>query len=273
MAQKDDIIRAIGLAYQKPYSSEGTCEQEVQQYIRSIDFLEDVLQLTRTAFLIIECKRWDYVYCSSNANQVLGWQPAEFMRGGPVFGLTRLVPEDLNIQGSIHPFMVDYLNKLPPEEKPMHKFSFTSRITHKSGKEVNLLQHNFFLKWDAHGQPLLKMITFTDISAYKKSTDVLFYVTKIGINGKNEIVLQRCFSRNLDVRLTNRELIVVDAAASGLSNFAIAREMGITLNTVKNHKKNILHKLGCSNTSQMIALATVYGLISSRRPTKTGFAR
>lgn len=273
MAQKDDIIKAIGLAYQKPYSNEGMCEQEVQQYIRSIDFLEDVLQFTRTAFLVIDCKRWDYVYCSSNANEVLGWEPDDFMKGGPVFGLTRLVPEDLSIQASIHPFMVDYLNNLPPEEKPMHKFSFTSRITRRSGEELNLLQNNFFLKWDADGQPLLKMITFTDISAYKKSTDVVFYVTKIGTNGKNEIVLQRCFSRKLDVGLTSRELILVDAAASGLSNVAIAREMGITLHTVKNHKKNILHKLGCSNTSQMIALATVYGLISSRRPAKTACVR
>lgn len=270
MAQKDDIIKAIGLAYQKPYSSEGISEQEAQQYITSIDFLEDILQFTRTAFLVLECKRWDYLYCSSNANEILGWEPAEFMKGGPVFGLTRLVPEDLNIQASIHPFMVDYLNKLPPEERPMHKFSFTSRITQKSGKELNLLQNNFFLKWDADGQPLLKMITFTDISAYKKSTDVVFYVTKIGIDGKNEIVLQRCFSRDVDVRLTSRELIVIEAAASGLSNLAIAREMGISLHTVKNHKKNILHKLGCSNTSQMISLATVYGLISSRPPSKTG---
>lgn len=263
MLSRNDIINTIANAYQRPGPS-NIAEDEVRNYIQSAVFLEDILHFSRTAYLIVDCKRWEYLYCSANAAEVLGWKTEEFMKGGPVFGLTRLVPEDLNIQSAVHPFMVDYLNTIPEKERCLYKFSFTSRLRHKSGHVVNLLQNNFFLTYDCDGCPLLKLITFTDVSAYKKNHDVAFYITKSNGRTKNEIVLQRSFSGSPDIGISSRELTVISAIASGLTNTDIAHKMGISINTLKNHKKSIHRKLGCVNTSQMVALATLYGFVSGR---------
>lgn len=54
--------------------------------------------------------------------------------------------------------------------------------------------------------------------------------------------------------LSAREWEVVEELSGGLSNKEIARRLGITEGTVKNHRKNIYRKLGTSSRSRIVAL-------------------
>ena len=54
--------------------------------------------------------------------------------------------------------------------------------------------------------------------------------------------------------LTRRELEVLSALAAGNTNKEIAANLGLSLNTVKFHVKNLFQKLGVHNRSQAIAL-------------------
>ena len=55
--------------------------------------------------------------------------------------------------------------------------------------------------------------------------------------------------------LTPRELDVVEAISAGLSNKAIARELGISLHTVKFHIESLLRKLGARTRAEAVAKA------------------
>lgn len=55
--------------------------------------------------------------------------------------------------------------------------------------------------------------------------------------------------------LTPRELDVIDAIGTGLSNKAIAREFGISLHTVKFHIESLLRKLGAHTRAEAVAKA------------------
>ena len=55
--------------------------------------------------------------------------------------------------------------------------------------------------------------------------------------------------------LTPRELDVIDAIGSGLSNKAIARQLGISLHTVKFHIESLLRKLGAHTRAEAVAKA------------------
>lgn len=57
------------------------------------------------------------------------------------------------------------------------------------------------------------------------------------------------------VALTPRELNVIDAIGAGLSNKAIARELGISLHTVKFHIESLLRKLGAHTRAEAVAKA------------------
>ncbi len=66
-----------------------------------------------------------------------------------------------------------------------------------------------------------------------------------------------------NVLLTSRELEVLRLAAGGSSNQEIARDLVISLSTVKNHMRNILSKLQLKNRREAVAFAKRRGLIDS----------
>jgi len=61
--------------------------------------------------------------------------------------------------------------------------------------------------------------------------------------------------------LTSRELEVLEMLAAGRSNQVIARELVVTLDTVKKHVGHVLGKLGAANRTEAVARARELGLI------------
>ena len=61
--------------------------------------------------------------------------------------------------------------------------------------------------------------------------------------------------------LTSRELEVLRMLAMGQPNQAIARELVVTLDTVKKHVGHLLGKLGAANRTEAVARARELGLI------------
>jgi DNA-binding NarL/FixJ family response regulator len=70
---------------------------------------------------------------------------------------------------------------------------------------------------------------------------------------------------NLPEGLTIREMDVLRAAAYGHANKVIASELGISVQTVQVHLRNILSKLQVSSRSEAVACAIQYGWISLER--------
>ena len=62
-------------------------------------------------------------------------------------------------------------------------------------------------------------------------------------------------------QLTDRELDVLALLAAGMPNPRIARELVLTLDTVKKHVSHILGKLGAANRTEAVTRARQLGLI------------
>ena len=63
--------------------------------------------------------------------------------------------------------------------------------------------------------------------------------------------------------LSAREIHVLKQVAAGMSNKQIARRLGISEKTVRNHMTRILTKLGASNRTEAVISAMRAGLISA----------
>ena len=68
-------------------------------------------------------------------------------------------------------------------------------------------------------------------------------------------------SSNPAVDLTPRELQVLRHVGYGLSNDEIARSMGISIETIKEHVQNILRKMGVQDRTQAAVWAVKQGLV------------
>ena len=62
-------------------------------------------------------------------------------------------------------------------------------------------------------------------------------------------------------QLTRRELEVLAMLATGQSNHDIARDLVISLDTVKKHVSHLLGKLGAANRTEAVARGRELGLI------------
>jgi len=60
---------------------------------------------------------------------------------------------------------------------------------------------------------------------------------------------------------TDREREIILASKEGLLTKEIAAKLGISINTVNTHKKNIFQKLGINNTMEMVQYALKNGII------------
>jgi DNA-binding NarL/FixJ family response regulator len=63
--------------------------------------------------------------------------------------------------------------------------------------------------------------------------------------------------------LTERETVILQALARGLSNAEIAKELWVTQQTVKFHLTNIYRKLDAKNRTQATRIAQRHGLVES----------
>ncbi|MCH2081571.1 MAG: response regulator transcription factor [Saprospiraceae bacterium] len=92
----------------------------------------------------------------------------------------------------------------------------------------------------------------------------------VQISGNNVAVKRKFQNRSVSLfadrfmrkySLTKRELEILKLISQALSNKQIAKELFISDQTVSVHRKNIMRKLGVSNTAGLVKIAYDYSLI------------
>lgn len=81
------------------------------------------------------------------------------------------------------------------------------------------------------------------------------------VEGVRDSMSKRRNEKEDDIPVTNRELQVLRHLALGLSNREIARSLGISIETVKEHVQNTLRKLDVTDRTQAAVWAVRKGLV------------
>lgn len=80
----------------------------------------------------------------------------------------------------------------------------------------------------------------------------------------NIFPLNRCYTiereRLCARRLTGRELEILEMVSQGMSTGEIARNLYLSEETIKSHRKSLMVKFGARNMAQMIRLAFEQGV-------------
>jgi DNA-binding NarL/FixJ family response regulator len=94
-------------------------------------------------------------------------------------------------------------------------------------------------------------------------TDLLFTIRKVHAGGRHvpPEIARDIAEHAADDSLTTREIQVLRAVSSGLSNKLIASHLEISLSTVKAHLKSILPKLGANDRTHAVMIALKRGIL------------
>lgn len=206
-------------------------------------------------FNVLELK-FDYI--SPEIRNVLGYEPEEFTLG---FYLEKIHPDDkpvfLNFENTLRVFF----GKLPKEKFFRYKVRYDYRVQRSDGSYARILHQVITINYSDDGGILHTFGVHTDISHLKTSNQMSLAL--IGLEGEPSILdypVQNYISNEEKV-FTKREREILSLLWEGKESKEISEELGLSVDTVNTHRRNMLSKTDSKNAIELIRYAMREGII------------
>ena len=187
--------------------------------------------------------------------------------------LQTILPEELaaiNLKSKvISDFYTSYIDRA---DVMKYKNLFSYRMEDRNGQVRTMLYQAFPLSVLENGTPEHVCCIQTDVSHLKvaSTNSVSFIHINGGQSYYNIDISQGIFSpddgkgerHDLSKLLTEREKQIIIRLSKGLNAEQIAAALNLSPHTIKTHRKNILNKSGCNNTTELVAKCLTNGIIS-----------
>ncbi|GAL85353.1 hypothetical protein MYP_2582 [Sporocytophaga myxococcoides] len=207
-----------------------------------------------------------YDFFSSNTKSLLGFDHKKFLQGNIQFILSLLHPAQRELfDNEILPLLFKYYHLYSQKKKVTElKFGFTLKMRRSDGNHIWTLFEMRPFKVNTKGQPINSVLSISDISLFKKDEVNEFIVYKKSETGLLKKIFSSSFSSTgASYRFSKRELEIISLLAEGKTSKKIGEILNLSVHTVSTHRKNMIEKSSVQNTTELIKLATIRGLIEN----------
>jgi DNA-binding CsgD family transcriptional regulator len=200
----------------------------------------------------------NYYYASERFNEIFGFHTNKIQLTDHYWFRSRFHPEDYIINtASIE--ARKYLSRQPAESRTNFKLVHEFRIKNDNDEWIRMIVQDQNIELDTKGNLWLnmKLIDLSPVQDLETPGKTVFRNMTTGeviftFEGKKE--------KNAE-NLSDREKQVLGMVAKGLRSKEISNQLFISVNTVNNHRKNLLKKLGVSNSSEAVNTAIKLGIV------------
>jgi DNA-binding CsgD family transcriptional regulator len=210
-------------------------------------------------YYIFNLKRPEFDFVSEDVSKVLGYSAEEM---NIEHFLSIIHPEDQPFVVAFEAKMVEFFKTLPAQEILYYKFTYDYRLRKKDGKYVRLLQQIVTIDLDENNIAMRTLGVHTDITYIKdEGRPVLSF---IGLNGRPSYVNVANHESSVNDTvpiLTKREREILNLLIAGKTSDEISKILFVSKHTVDSHRKNLLSKTNCCNTSILISDAIKKGWV------------
>ena len=262
-------LRKISDYWKKIYSS------QVNEY-RPFEISEDfkryasVFALGNSYLYIVNLHDFELEYVSKSVENFVNKDISDIELNDL---LQTVVPEEIDIINLKSKVISDfYSNFLSKENVLTYKNIFTYRMKDGNGRLRTMLYQAIPLSVLENGMPEHVMCIQTDVSHLKvASTTTVSFINIHGgrsyfnvdiTGGKFDPASRVDDEKEFSELFSVREKQIVINLSRGLNAEQIAEELNLSHHTVKTHRKNILQKSGCANTTELVAKCLINGIIS-----------
>lgn len=221
--------------------------------------LTDFFLAGESFYFTMNHHKMDFEFVSKEIKTVLGYEPDEFTIP---FAIQIIHPEDRPYFLMIGETLFNFISKMTFEKYLNFKMRYDIRYRKKDGSYCRILYQSIIIDHDGRGGILRTFGTYTDISYLKEDGHPA--LSFIGMNGMPSYINVPLENRNLVTdkdNITYRERQVLKLLAEGRLSKEIAVILNISKETVDRHRKNMLHKKGLANTSELVSKAIRQGWI------------
>ena len=225
-----------------------------ESYLPMLEMLDS---LNTSIIIVIDYFKKNYFFTSKNINSRLGFNADRFPYHDQYWFRSRFHPEDyIATEGSV---LASLYHRENPSENPKHtKLTSDFRILNDYNNWVRLISQTSILEVDVVGNIWLTLLIM-DFSPIQ-DMDTPGRVTFRNVH-KNEIIFSIEGKMHSNLNITERERQILDMLAKGLRSKEISEQLFISVNTVNNHRSNIMNKLNVSNSVEAVGMAKSLGLV------------
>lgn len=245
MVQVADIRKEL-------WSHQNLCEADLDYnaWRKKRTLFKQVAALSHSCFFTVDVFRNTYDFASAAFSEWFGYKKVwidSIERQGDFFeGMTH--PDDLEKIISSQIAHSNFIYSLPPSKRNDYSTIYSLRMRNLSGKYLNVISRQKVIQQDRNGKA---WIILGEVTLLPQQTP-LTNIQSLTINLKTGQLV--CPSDRLSGqnRLSSREEEVFRLMACGCLSKEIAGQLCISVNTVNNHRKNILRKLQAGNAIEAI---------------------
>lgn len=235
-------------------------DEDYKRFEPQKELLKRLSKIENSIFTILDMNKNNYLLKSSEFKKMLGYTNEEDIENDDMELFHELIhPDDL-------PFVLETENRafhffmnLPASEKKDYKLVYDFRVKNTAGVYMRFIHQFVVLEQDKFGKSWLVLIV-TDLVSEKAINGEL-QRKMINIKTGKLHLFNSDDERNSDTLLTKRETEILALIAQGLDSKNIANKLFISVNTINNHRQNILRKTRTDNTTQALLYAKRVGII------------
>lgn len=218
---------------------------------------KDLQSVHSPVVFLTDLTRKKYAYMHKGALHLSGYKAQTWIDGGLDFYFDIMDKTDFKIYNEqIFPEYIRFLSQYPADRYSNFIFSRNNRIKKADGSTAVLLQRFSFIADPTTGSPVALSGMGSDITHYCKDNSIIQTIEEIATDGhiasKNVLFKKIYFPDESYAALTKKEIEVVKWMSEGLSSKQIADKLKLSVHTVNNHRKNMLHKTNCKNMAELI---------------------
>jgi DNA-binding CsgD family transcriptional regulator len=229
------------------------------------EILSSIFSIGPCYFYYIDFFDMSLSHMSSQVEEIHGMPIAQLKNINAILALIH--PDDMPLVAKFEEQAYHKLrNELGLEKTTRYKISYNFRFKTADGSYKLFNHQALVLQVDENGGIILSLNIHTQIDHITSENKNTYSL--VGLMGEPSYFNINVFAKESEaiVATTNdyfskRELQIIQLLAKGKSNAEIAAQLFIAANTVKNHRKKILHKANCKNVQQLIAKCMTEGLI------------
>ena len=231
----------------------GTETSEINYLLNNSEFLEKGFFV---GFMVILFNHitMKHIYISKTALNLLGYTHKELLDYGVEWILKITHPEDLGYKIGVMKETVEELLKHEKSERTQFYSRYDYKAIRKDGTEIKLLEEIRYPVLSKTGMPIVSMYVIQDITNYKSFHSHVCTFHKYNV-ACNHLISTRYYSHQGAFNISEREHEILKLLAAGYNTEEISVRLGISIDTIKSHRKNIFVKLGAKNVADAIRLA------------------
>lgn len=222
--------------------------------------LHEMARWSNTCLFTVDVYRQHYNFASDSFADMLGMKHSR---------IRNIEKQGDFIEDYVHPDDRDeilvlqinhshFIQSLPPERRNDFQTMYQYRIRNSHREYINVISRQQVLQKDRNGKAWIIM-GMLDIAPDQTPASSVKHSVRDMITG--QILQPSLYHSPQTSILSERETEILNMIGRGLLSKEIAAKLGISINTVNNHRKNILYKLKTDNSIEAINTAKAIGII------------